>query len=43
VRKAVREQLANGADLIQIYADHRRRGASNPDMLTADPRSRSTK
>jgi imidazolonepropionase-like amidohydrolase len=37
VRKAVREQLANGADLIKIYADHRRRGASNPDMLTAFP------
>jgi imidazolonepropionase-like amidohydrolase len=37
VRKAVREQLANGADLIKIYADHRRRGASNPDMLTASP------
>src|SRR5581483_649274 len=37
VRKAVREQLANGADVIKIYADHRRRGASNPDMLTAFP------
>jgi imidazolonepropionase-like amidohydrolase len=37
VRKAVREQLANGADLIKIYVDHRRRGASNPDMLTASP------
>lgn len=37
VRKAVREQLANGADLIKIYADHRRRGASNPDMLAAFP------
>lgn len=37
VRKAVREQLANGADLIKIYADHRRRGAHNPDMLTAFP------
>jgi imidazolonepropionase-like amidohydrolase len=37
VRKAVREQLANGADLIKIYSDHRRRGASNPDMLTAFP------
>jgi imidazolonepropionase-like amidohydrolase len=36
-RKAVREQLANGADLIKIYADHRRRGASDPDMLTAFP------
>jgi len=33
----VREQLANGADFIKIYADHRRRGASNPDMLTAFP------
>lgn len=37
VRKAVREQLANGADVIKIYADHRRLGASNPDMLTAFP------
>jgi imidazolonepropionase-like amidohydrolase len=37
VRKAVREQLANGADLIKIYADHRRRGANHPDMLTAFP------
>jgi imidazolonepropionase-like amidohydrolase len=37
VRKAVREQLANGADLIKIYVDHRRRGASDPDMLTASP------
>ena len=37
VRKAVREQLANGADVIKIYADHRRRGASDPDMLTAFP------
>jgi imidazolonepropionase-like amidohydrolase len=36
-RRAVREQLANGADVIKIYADHRRRGASNPDMLTAFP------
>jgi imidazolonepropionase-like amidohydrolase len=37
VRKAVREQLANGADVIKIYADHRRRGTDNPDMLTAFP------
>src|ERR1044072_6125823 len=37
VRKAVREQLANGADVIKIYADHRRRGADDPDMLTAFP------
>ena len=37
VRKAVREQLANGADLIKIYIDHRRRGRSNPDMLVAQP------
>jgi imidazolonepropionase-like amidohydrolase len=37
VRKAVREQLANGADLIKIYVDHRRRGTPNPDMLTAWP------
>ena len=37
VRKAVREQLANGADVIKIYADHRRRGSDNPDMLTAFP------
>ena len=37
VRKAVREQLANGADVIKIYADHRRRGTNNPDMLTAFP------
>jgi imidazolonepropionase-like amidohydrolase len=37
VRKAVREQLANGADVIKIYADHRRRGANDPDMLTAFP------
>jgi imidazolonepropionase-like amidohydrolase len=37
LRRAVREQLANGADVIKIYADHRRRGASNPDMLTAFP------
>jgi len=37
VRRAVREQLANGADVIKIYADHRRRGASNPDRLAAFP------
>lgn len=37
LRKAVREQLANGADLIKIYIDHRRRGTPNPDMLTAWP------
>jgi imidazolonepropionase-like amidohydrolase len=37
VRKAVREQLAHGADLIKIYVDHRRRGTPNPDMLTAWP------
>jgi imidazolonepropionase-like amidohydrolase len=37
VRKAVREQLANGADLIKIYIDHRRRGTPNPDLLTAWP------
>jgi len=37
VRKAVREQLANGADLIKIYIDHRRHGTPNPDMLTAWP------
>src|SRR5262245_28793241 len=37
VRKAVREQLANGADLIKIYIDHRRRGRSNPDFLVAQP------
>ncbi|MCC6390498.1 MAG: amidohydrolase family protein [Bryobacterales bacterium] len=37
VRKAVREQLANGADLIKIYADHRRRGGASPDQLTAWP------
>ena len=37
VRKAVREQLSNGADLIKIYIDHRRRGTPNPDMLTAWP------
>jgi len=37
VRKAVREQLSNGADLIKIYIDHRRRGTPDPDMLTAWP------
>jgi imidazolonepropionase-like amidohydrolase len=37
VRRAVREQLANGADLIKIYIDHPRRTTSNPDMLTAWP------
>lgn len=37
VRKAVREQLANGADLIKIYVDHPRRGSPNPDMLSAWP------
>lgn len=37
VRKAVREQLANGADVIKIYADHLRRGSSNPDRLAAVP------
>jgi imidazolonepropionase-like amidohydrolase len=37
VRRAVREQLSNGADLIKIYIDHRRRGTPNPDMLTAWP------
>ena len=37
LRKAVREQLANGADLIKIYIDHRRRGTPNPDMLMAWP------
>jgi imidazolonepropionase-like amidohydrolase len=37
VRKAVREQFSNGADLIKIYIDHRRRGRSNPDMLVAQP------
>jgi len=35
VRKAVREQLANGADLIKIYIDHPRRSNPNPDQLTA--------
>ena len=43
VRKAVREQLANGADLIKIYIDHRRRGTPNPDMLVACRRSLSMK
>ncbi len=37
VRKAAREQLSNGADLIKIYIDHLRRGTPNPDMLTAWP------
>ena len=37
VRKAVREQLANGADLIKIYMDHPRRPADDPDQLTAYP------
>jgi imidazolonepropionase-like amidohydrolase len=39
VRKAVREQLAHGADLIKIYIDHRRRNprGSDPDRLTASP------
>jgi imidazolonepropionase-like amidohydrolase len=37
VRKAVREQLGNGADLIKIYIDHRRRGTPDPDKLTAWP------
>lgn len=37
VRKAVREQLSHGADLIKIYSDHRRRGAHDPDHLTAFP------
>src|SRR5262245_31668917 len=37
VRQAVREQLAGGADGVKIYADHRRRGTPNPDMLTAWP------
>jgi imidazolonepropionase-like amidohydrolase len=35
VRKAVREQLANGADVIKIYADHLRRRSDDPDKLTA--------
>jgi imidazolonepropionase-like amidohydrolase len=37
VRKAVREQLSHGADLIKIYIDHRRRAGTNPDLLTASP------
>ncbi len=37
VRKAVREQLGHGADLIKIYADHRRRGTPDPDALSAWP------
>jgi imidazolonepropionase-like amidohydrolase len=37
LRKAVREQLANGADLIKIYIDHRRRGTPSPDSLSAWP------
>jgi imidazolonepropionase-like amidohydrolase len=37
VRKAVREQLSKGADLIKIYIDHPRRTTANPDMLTAFP------
>src|SRR5436309_81883 len=37
VRKAVREQLANGADVIKIYADHLRRRSDDPDKLTAFP------
>ena len=37
LRKAVREQLANGADLIKIYIDHRRHGTPSPDSLTAWP------
>jgi len=37
VRKAVREQLANGADLIKIYIDHPRRPSANPDQLMAWP------
>lgn len=37
VRKAVREQLSNGADLIKIYIDHPRRPSSNPDQLMAWP------
>jgi len=35
VRKAVREQIGNGADLIKIYIDHPRRSNPNPDQLTA--------
>ena len=37
VRKAVRQQLSNGADLIKIYIDHRRRGTPDPDALSAWP------
>lgn len=37
LRLAVREQLANGADLIKIYIDHRRRGTPSPDSLSAWP------
>jgi imidazolonepropionase-like amidohydrolase len=37
VRKAVREQLSNGADLIKIYIDHPRRKNPNPNRLTAWP------
>ncbi len=37
VRKAAREQLSNGADLIKIYIDHRRRGTPNPDQYSAWP------
>ena len=43
VRKAVREQLSHGADLIKIYADHPRRANPDPDKLTAWPTFRSTK
>jgi len=35
VRKAVREQITNGADLIKIYIDHPRRANPSPDQLTA--------
>lgn len=35
VRKAVREQIGNGADLIKIYIDHPRRANPNLDQLTA--------
>ncbi|MEO8025950.1 MAG: amidohydrolase family protein [Bryobacteraceae bacterium] len=35
VRKAVREQIGNGADLIKMYIDHPRRTNPNPDQLTA--------
>jgi imidazolonepropionase-like amidohydrolase len=37
VRKAVREQLSHGADLIKIYIDHPRRSGDDPDHLTAFP------